>query len=102
MPIAKGDFVCEYAAKVISYSEGMRRNADLEKKRLFKSYLFFVTTGSKNICFDAETDVADINRLGRYVNHSQFNPNLKPVLMLYEGLPISISICRNSRHSASL
>ena len=75
VPIAKGQFVCEYAGEVISESEAQLRNEqDARDKR--GNYIYWIKEnfGEKNVT-QTIVDPTSLGNIGRYLNHS-CDPNL--------------------------
>lgn len=80
----KGEFVLEYVGNLISRSEGMRREIELDEKQIFKCFLYFLDFKGKRYCIDA---TAETEKLGRLINHSKKNPLLSAKIVEVEGLP---------------
>ncbi|KAF4070723.1 hypothetical protein AMELA_G00288780 [Ameiurus melas] len=78
-PFSKGDIVCDYHGKVITYAQGkvMMQNLQDEAR-----YLFFFRTGQRHLCIDAQTFPCEchpcVDTVGRRVNHSSKQANLCP------------------------
>lgn len=84
-----GENVCEYRGKLMSGKEG----DEVEKQREFNddlagtktmSYAFFFKYQEKNYCIDATYDDGSI---GRLINHSKGNRNVKPKIVVLGKTP---------------
>ncbi|MEQ2176415.1 hypothetical protein GOODEAATRI_027730, partial [Goodea atripinnis] len=75
-PFLKGSILCDYHGRIITAAEGQEIQDTIEDN---KCYLFFV----KDLCIDAKTFPCechpDKETLGRKINHSKKNANVKPV-----------------------
>ncbi|XP_075931586.1 uncharacterized protein LOC142931513 isoform X2 [Anarhichas minor] len=79
-PFSKGDIVCDYHGKVITADEGKKKMEALKNQ---PGYMFFFKSGDRALCIDAHTHPckchANVETVGRRINHSCKKPNLKPV-----------------------
>ena len=73
--LRKGEIVCSYPGQLISGDLGMERFHTYNK--LLGSYLYFFDHGGKRKCIDATCS----GGVGRFINHSRKQQNLKPVCM---------------------
>ncbi|MEQ2201261.1 hypothetical protein XENOCAPTIV_009901 [Xenoophorus captivus] len=75
-PFLKGSILCDYHGRIITAAEGQEIQDTIEDN---KCYLCFV----KDLCIDAKTFPCechpDKETLGRKINHSKKNANVKPV-----------------------
>ena len=76
--IPKDSFVCEYAGELLSKLEGNRR-MKMEAKG---NYMFFFQHNNESFCIDA---TQESSRLGRLINHSRKDANLRPVALEFQG-----------------
>ncbi|XP_075947876.1 uncharacterized protein LOC142949895 [Anarhichas minor] len=79
-PFSKGDIVCDYHGEVITADEGNKKMESLENQ---PGYMFFFKSGDRALCIDAHTHPckchANVETVGRRINHSCKKPNLKPL-----------------------
>lgn len=75
-PFTKGDMVCDYHGKLLTAAKGKAR---MDKPVGDAGNIFFF----KDHCIDAQPQHCgchpDTRTVGRLINHSRKNPNLKPV-----------------------
>ena len=76
--IRQYDYVAEYVGAHISVEEGEKRRLALEAKGDKRCYIFEVQHGKKKVCIDA---TEDDGRLGRLINHSRLQPNLRRTVL---------------------
>ena len=79
----KNEFVCEYHGNLVSREKG---------DELFKkygeekgSYLYYFGCDNKEWCIDATCE--NTGGLGRLINHSRRNPNVRAVAKVFSGIP---------------
>ncbi|XP_074598125.1 N-lysine methyltransferase KMT5A-like isoform X2 [Brevipalpus obovatus] len=83
----RGDFICEYAGELLSYTDAKREKEHGKKDR--GCYMYFFEYKGKKWCVDAtEPD----ETLGRLINHSKKLANLKTKIVEHRGLPRLIFI----------
>jgi SET domain-containing protein len=88
--IPKRSLVCEYAGELLEAAEAEAREAEYSQRLVPPGcYMMYLSWRGKDWCFDA-TDVNEGEAegrqtlkcgFGRYINHSQDRPNLRPRLM---------------------
>jgi histone-lysine N-methyltransferase SETD8 len=69
---ARGQFVCEYAGEILSYSQALQREAKYGQNPSIGCYMYFFEHKSKSYCVDA---TAETKRIGRLLNHSKLDGN---------------------------
>ena len=82
--IGKGNFVVEYAGDLVTLEEAKRREQKYGMDPKAGSYMYYFRTDKKSYCLDA---TAETGRLGRLVNHSKKNANLKPKVHMLANKP---------------
>lgn len=80
----KGDFICEYAGELISYTEAKKREKLYSEDETIGCYMFFFEHKLKSYCIDA---TAETNRLGRLINHSKSKANCHPKIIEIDSKP---------------
>ena len=79
-PFSKGDIVCDSHGRVITGEGGRAMMENLVDE---PGYLFFFKAGERDLCIDTQTFPCechpDADTIGRRINHSRKNPNLKPM-----------------------
>lgn len=82
----RGSIVCDYHGEVVTAMEGEKILKSTQDNNNY--YLFFFSSGEKKLCIDAQTFPCkchpDIETIGRKLNHSRKNPNVKPVHCLMQ------------------
>ena len=75
---SKGDFVCEYEGELVN------KKTSKEREQLYgpykMCYMFYFSSGSKNLCIDATDEGKFGHTFGRLLNHSSLSPNVEPRL----------------------
>lgn len=82
--IAKGDFVVEYKGDLLTYNEAKKREKLYENDMSKGSYMFYFKVNDVTYCLDA---TEENNTLGRLINHSKKNYNLKSKTATVNGTP---------------
>lgn len=84
----KGRVVCFYGGELITKQEGLQRETHYA---LGGNYLFYFNLGSKSHCIDANCDSGDV---GRLINHSITDANLKPEAALIDNKATVYFVCK--------
>ena len=77
-----GEFIVEYAGKLISHKTAVKRDEEYEKDGTRGSFMFFFTINNVPFCIDA---TEDDGRLGRMINHSKRYFNSRPKTVVVRG-----------------
>ena len=81
----KGHFICEYSGELLSHKEGKARERRYdEEPEKHGSYMYFFQYEDIPYCLDC---TVDNGRLGRLLNHSKKNPNIKAHAISVRGRP---------------
>ncbi|KFM72722.1 N-lysine methyltransferase SETD8, partial [Stegodyphus mimosarum] len=81
--IKRGDFVLEYFGELIDYEEAKKREP-IYAAQNSGCYMYYFKNKSKTYCVDS---TKESSRVGRLVNHSKKNGNLKTQVFLIEDNP---------------
>lgn len=71
----RGEFICEYAGELISYTEAKTRELEYSEDILKGCYMYYFKHDGVKRCIDATKETG---RLGRLINHSRIRNNIKP------------------------
>jgi histone-lysine N-methyltransferase SETD8 len=82
--LKRGDFVLEYSGELLSGREARERDLAYSHDYSLGSYLYFFKWKNQTFCVDSSVDNG---RLGRLVNHSIENANLKAKVFDHKGEP---------------
>ena len=83
--IKRGEFICEYVGELLTREQAMEREEVYNKRKLEMGYTFyFPSKGGRYCCIDA---TEDNGRMGRLINHSKLQPNIKPRLIIVDNVP---------------
>ncbi|XP_053531453.1 uncharacterized protein LOC128629108 isoform X1 [Ictalurus punctatus] len=99
-PFSKGDIVCDYHGKVITYAQGKVMMQNLQDEAV---YLFFFRTGQRPLCIDAQTFPCECHpcadTVGRRLNHSSKQANLcpEPFVLKVNGQDVDVVLFRALR-----
>lgn len=82
--IKRGEFICEYVGELLTHEQAMEREDVYNKRGLKVGYMFYFQSKGKRCCIDA---TEDNSRMGRLINHSRLDANLKPRLIVVDDVP---------------
>ena len=82
--IKRGEFICEYVGELLTHEQAMEREDVYNKRGLKVGYMFYFQSKGKRCCIDA---TQDNGRMGRLINHSRLDANLKPRLIVVDDVP---------------
>ena len=74
------DFIVEYKGNLMSRNDGLLKDKEYSRMNISASYMFFF----QDFCIDATEETKE---LGRLINHSRKNANLKPISVKLNGRP---------------
>lgn len=83
-PLREGDFVLEYAGELLDMKEARRREQLYAQDQSVGCYMYYFTCKDKHYCVDATVETG---RLGRLVNHSKRDGNLRSQACLVGDTP---------------
>ena len=81
--IPKNQFVCEYAGELLSGAEAKKKE-NIYEKNGSGSYIYYFKFHDKRFCIDA---TEESGRLGRLINHSKKDANLRTMVVVYQDNP---------------
>ncbi|XP_053475699.1 uncharacterized protein LOC128604581 [Ictalurus furcatus] len=99
-PFSKGDIVCDYHGKVITYAQGKVMMQNLQDEA---GYLFFFRTGQRHLCIDAQTFPCECHpcadTVGGRLKHSSKQANLcpEPFVLKVNGQDVDVVLFRALR-----
>ncbi|KAG8196407.1 hypothetical protein JTE90_009041 [Oedothorax gibbosus] len=79
-----GDFVIEYHGELIDNTEAAKREAEYAAKENTGCYMYYFKCNDKRYCIDA---TKESDRLGRLINHSKLQGNLRTQPLLVDCKP---------------
>ena len=91
MPFKKDDFVIQYIGDLMSATNARAKEEIYAQDATIGCYSYYFEFGDDNWCIDA---TEESKYMGRLINHSRKNPNLKPKKIEVDGLPHLIFLAK--------